>query len=179
MIAPEKRKQKLTPILVLAGILLVLSVGVGYYLFTDDGPVPRGAMEVRAHEPAFNKEGELFFLDGEKGDTIHRIDIEIADDDHQRAQGLMYRSSMGDDQGMIFLFDRSEPQSFWMKNTKMSLDILFIAPDGEIVKVQPRQTPFSENQVPSERPAQFVVELIAGAAAAHGIEEGDKIVWSR
>jgi hypothetical protein len=83
-------------------------------------------------EPKFQKEGELSFIGSASGQQLAKIDIEIADNDMERGFGLMYRRSMGENQGMLFLFDNNEPQSFWMKNTLIPLDILFISEDFTI-----------------------------------------------
>ena len=76
--------------------------------------------------PQFIKEGELQFLTAEGDSVIHRIDIEIADTPDTRTQGLMWRRSMGDNQGMLFIMEDNEPQSFWMLNTYISLDIIYV-----------------------------------------------------
>ncbi len=126
----------------------------------------------------FQKEGELIFINN-SGETIKKIDVEIADDDLQRELGLMMRRKMEEDQGMLFLFDRENPQSFWMKNTILSLDILYVNSNREIVKIIKNAVPYSEDSLPSIKPAQFVVEVIAGFTQKYGIKEGDKVAWIR
>jgi uncharacterized protein len=127
---------------------------------------------------SFVKQGELIFLNS-KGDTITKIDIEIADNDEKRSTGLMYRDKMDESQGMLFLFDTEEPQSFWMKNTILPLDIIFVNAKMEIVKIQKNAEPFSEKSLPSIKPAQYVVEVNAGYCERHGVKEGDKIAWRK
>src|SRR5687767_5478696 len=83
--------------------------------------LPAPAAPVADNGPAFSKEGVLSFISKEKGDTIKTIDIEIAETDEERAKGLMDRKSMTDNQGMLFIFAQAEEQSFWMKNTYISL----------------------------------------------------------
>jgi uncharacterized membrane protein (UPF0127 family) len=126
----------------------------------------------------FTKEGELTFTTSE-ADFISKIDIEIAEDDEERAQGLMYRNRMLESQGMFFIFDREQPQSFWMRNTPISLDMIFVNKNNEIVKIHKETTPFSETSYPSVKPAVYVVEVVAGYTDTYGIKEGDKIVWRR
>lgn len=124
----------------------------------------------------FQKEGELVFTKS-NGDTISKIDIEIADDDTQRQVGLMMRRSMKLDQGMLFIFDLEAYQSFWMKNTIMALDIIYVNSQKEIVTIYKNAKPYSEESLPSSKPAQYVVEVIAGYTDQFGIKEGDKVVW--
>lgn len=128
-------------------------------------------------EPEFKKEGTLSFLS--HTDTLKTIDIEIADTYEERNRGMMHRSSMEHDKGMLFVFDGEEEQSFWMKNTKMSLDIMYVNANREIVSIYKHTQPYSTTSIPSMRPAQFVVETSAGFCDKFGIKEGDRIVFSR
>jgi len=127
--------------------------------------------------PQFIKEGELQFLLAEKDSVIQEIDIEIADTPDTRTQGLMWRKSMEDDQGMLFIMEDNEPQSFWMLNTYISLDIIYVNENKEIVSIRANTTPQSTDSVPSGAPAKYVVEVNAGYAAEHGLEVGDRIDW--
>ena len=126
----------------------------------------------------FKKEGELTFLSA-KDEFISRIDIEIASSDEERIQGLMYRNKMNENEGMFFIFDYETPQSFWMKNTLISLDIIYVNKNNEIVKIQKNTQTLSENSYPSGKPAIYVVEVIAGYCEKYDIKENDKIVWRR
>ncbi|NMB80533.1 MAG: DUF192 domain-containing protein [Ignavibacteria bacterium] len=126
----------------------------------------------------FQKEGELVFTN-HNGDTISKIDIEIADDDQQRELGLMMRRSMNEDNGMLFLFPYETIQAFWMKNTIIPLDILYVNSQNEIVKIYKNTEPYSEKSLPSEKPAIYVVEVNGGYTDKYGIKEGDKIIWKR
>lgn len=125
--------------------------------------------------PRFQKEGTLTFLRAEDNELIKSIDIEVAQDELEIQRGLMYRRSMEPDQGMLFMMPVEEPQAFWMLNTYLSLDIIFINSNKEIVKIQPNTQPRSLKSIPSQRPALYVVEVLAGFCADNGIEEGDLI----
>lgn len=125
--------------------------------------------------PVFRKDGELIFRKDGKADKALKIDIEIADDEPERIQGLMYRDSMPEFAGMLFLFPIEEPLDFWMKNTHISLDIMYVNSDRRIVSIASNTIPYSQEQIPSIKPAQYVVEVNAGFAARHGIKEGDYI----
>lgn len=130
-------------------------------------------------EPAFKKEGELEFLKKDGKTLIKKINIEVADENSERMQGLMYRKSMEEENGMLFIFGNEEEQGFWMKNTIMSLDIIYVNSKKEIIKIYKNTTPFSEKDLPSEKPALYVVEVNTGFTDKYGIREGDKINFTR
>ncbi|WP_420415073.1 DUF192 domain-containing protein [Roseibium sp.] len=108
-------------------------------------------------------------------DKTHIFTAEIAATDRQRAQGLMHREEMALDHGMLFVFEREAEQFFWMKNTPLPLDIIFISSAGRIVSIAADTTPYSEKVIPSGVPARFVLELNAGTAAKLGIAVGDQV----
>lgn len=127
---------------------------------------------------SFTKEGSLSFI--APGDSVlHTINIEIAETDQERSRGLMFRRSMSYGQGMLFLFDEADTEGFWMKNTPMSLDIIFVGPDSQVVSIAERTQPFSEELIRPEAPKQFVVEVRAGFADRFGITPGTRIRWER
>ncbi|GAA0394356.1 DUF192 domain-containing protein [Brevundimonas terrae] len=105
----------------------------------------------------------------------HHFMVEIADDNASRARGLMYRPPLADDRGMLFQFPQASEQSFWMRNTPSSLDIIYIAPDGKIISIARHTTPYSEAPVPSYGAANGVLELRAGRADEIGAKPGDQI----
>jgi uncharacterized membrane protein (UPF0127 family) len=102
----------------------------------------------------------------------HRFTIELADTPGERSRGLMYRRSMRPDHGMLFDFQVEQPLAFWMKNTPLPLDMLFIDASGNILQIAPDTEPFSETPVPSEQPVQAVLELLAGTSKKLGIAPG-------
>lgn len=103
--------------------------------------------------------------------------VEVADTPEAQARGLMFRESLGDFEGMIFPSATPEPRSFWMKNTPLSLDIIFIGPDGRILNIAANTEPYSLASVSSKGPASAVLELRAGRAAALGIVPGDRVSY--
>ncbi len=137
-----------------------------------------GRSEVRPTGPQFKKEGELYLVKP-AGDTIRKIDIEIADIESERTIGLMHRWSMPDTQGMLFIFEEEEPRSFWMHNTLMGLDILYVKQDGTIESIAKYCVPKSDKSIPSKGPALYVLELIEGFCDIHGVEVGDRIDFKR
>jgi uncharacterized membrane protein (UPF0127 family) len=104
-----------------------------------------------------------------------RFNVEIADDDAERARGLMFRRSLADDHGMLFDFPEPEHASFWMRNTVISLDIIFIGVDGRILNVAERTTPYSEEPIPAAGLTRGVLEIRGGRAAELGIRAGDRV----
>lgn len=100
--------------------------------------------------------------------------IEIADDPGERQRGLMFRESMADDHGMLFVFEAQREVAFWMKDTPMPLDLIFISQDGTVKAIK-KGEPFSEAAISADEPVRFVLELKAGTAAASEIDVGDKV----
>ena len=101
--------------------------------------------------------------------------VEVARNDADRAQGLMYRRSMPADQGMLFDFGRVEPVAMWMQNTYLPLDMLFIRADGTIARIAANTEPLSTRTIPSGEAVLAVLELNAGTAAKLGIKPGDRV----
>lgn len=110
-----------------------------------------------------------------RGQSVQRFRVELADTPEAQARGLMYRTQLGDFEGMVFPSEVPEPRSFWMKNTPLSLDIIFVGPDGRITNIADNTVPYSLQSVSSSGLASAVLELRAGRAAALGISPGDKV----
>lgn len=105
----------------------------------------------------------------------HNFSVEVAADDESREKGLMYRKTMAPDAGMLFDFHTPQLVSFWMENTILPLDMLFVRADGTIARIKANATPYSRENIPSGEPVQLVIELNAGRAAALGITEGARV----
>ena len=106
----------------------------------------------------------------------HEFAVWIAADDRSRARGLMYVRELPPDRGMLFLFDRPEALAFWMKDTYLSLDLVFIAPDGTVVNVAAGSPPLSLRPIESEGPVIAALEVAAGTARKIGLKAGDRVV---
>lgn len=104
-----------------------------------------------------------------------RFDVEIADEPAERAEGLMYRETMADNAGMLFLYPAPQKVQFWMKNTPMSLDIVFVRADGTIAHIAANTTPFSEDMIPSGEEVVAVLEVKAGMMHQLGVRVGDRL----
>lgn len=122
----------------------------------------------------FTKNGELTFQTANE-EFITKIDIEIANTEAKREQGLMYRTEMKETQGMLFIFDDETYRSFWMKNTILPLDMIFVNSNYEIVNIRKNTTPYDVSQYTSTAPAKYVVEVNAGFCNKFNIKRGDKI----
>jgi uncharacterized membrane protein (UPF0127 family) len=101
--------------------------------------------------------------------------IEEAKTSQQMMQGLMYRRSMAADAGMLFEYDHPQPVAFWMKNTLIPLDMLFIAADGTVLEIHERAVPLSLDPIGTDRPVLGVLELNGGTVSRLGIERGDRV----
>lgn len=114
-----------------------------------------------------------------RGDRRLPFRVELADTPQAQARGLMFRERLGDDEGMLFPSAVPEPRSFWMKNTPLSLDIIFIGEDGRISNIAANTVPYSLDSIPSEGFAAAVLELRGGRAAELGIVPGDRVIYDR
>ncbi len=145
-------------------------------MFTSACREEKPKLPVFQMEIPFRQDGNLQFVLPD-GSTAARIAIEIAATDSAQARGLMQRRSLPPDTGMLFVMDKEEQRAFWMANTPMPLDIIFVNADSVVVKVADHTTPYSQQNIESDLPAQYVVEVRAGYAARHGIVPGSRIAW--
>jgi uncharacterized membrane protein (UPF0127 family) len=104
----------------------------------------------------------------------HHISIEWARTESERERGLMERKSMPDDHGMLFDFGVEQPVSFWMKNTPLPLDMVFITAGGTVYRIEKKATPFSEDVIPGGAPVRYVLELVGGVSDKIGLVPGDR-----
>lgn len=109
----------------------------------------------------------------------HAFKVEVARSESEQARGLMFRDKLAPDGGMIFPMNPPRPASFWMKNTVIPLDLIFIRPDGTIARISAEAVPYSLEPIVSGEPVSAVLELAGGRAAELGISEGDKVRWTR
>ena len=103
----------------------------------------------------------------------------IADTDQRAEQGLMFVSDLPDNLGMVFPMEPPRVATFWMKNTYIELDMLFIGADGRVTKIIPRAAPMSLRPLSSDSPVNAVLELKGGVAAKLGLRPGDSVVWKK
>jgi uncharacterized membrane protein (UPF0127 family) len=146
----------MAPIRVLTSLALLLSLALAAPAFADDA-----TLVIRAQN------GE------------HTFTVEIADTPADRSRGLMFRESLAPDAGMLFDFHEERPVSFWMQNTLIPLDMLFIRADGHIANVHAEAKPRDTTSIPSDGPVAFVLEIPGGRAAELGIAAGDLVIHDR
>lgn len=165
---------------VFASILLAVFLlgGLAYMLapWLSKKPVsekPIISTEVPSSSAVFTKEGEVLFK--RDGKQIKKIDVEIAENDAERSKGLMYRPYIPDSAGMLFIFQEPRELGFWMKNTQIPLDIIYADAGKKIISIQKNTKPFSEESLPSNGVAQYVVEVNAGFSDRNDIKPGDAI----
>ena len=107
----------------------------------------------------------------------HRFTVEVARTPEEQANGLMHRQSLAPDRGMLFPYEPPQSAAFWMKNTLIPLDMIFIRADGTIARIAANTVPLSLDPVPSLEPVAAVLEIAGGRAAELGIQEGDRVSW--
>ena len=152
-------------------IVLILALGIVFASCKDEKKV------IKQTEVSFKKEGELTIFKSDS--TQITLDIEIADTDFDIQTGLMYRNAMEKNQGMLFVFDDAQPRSFYMKNTQISLDLIFINENKTIVSFQKNAKPFDESALPSNAPAKYVLEVNGGLANEWAVSIGDSINFNQ
>ena len=107
----------------------------------------------------------------------HSFDVEVMTTDGERAKGLMFRRSLPEKSGMLFLFGRPQGATMWMKNTLIPLDMVFIAEGGTVHRIEENTEPFSKALISSEGDIVAVLELNGGAAARIGLKPGDRVIY--
>ena len=136
------------------------------------------AAELKPYEPLDPKKAQVLpesALSITSGGATHRFMVELADDDGERAIGLMHRGQMAADRGMLFDFMTPRRVGFWMRNTFIPLDMLFLKSDGEVVYIVENAVPHLETPVGPDRPVRAVLELNGGVAKKLGLKVGDVV----
>lgn len=120
---------------------------------------------------------EVVLLTVSHGSRHHRFRVEVARTGEQQARGLMFRTSMAPDEGMVFPMSPPRPASFWMRNTVIPLDLIFVGSDGRILNIAANAVPYDETPLRSAGPVKAVLEINGGRAAELGIAPGDRVGW--
>lgn len=152
---------------------------------TADGPAPRtgAAATLAALVAALALAAATACTSPPRGPavTIHTaggdvdVAVELALTEAEQARGLMWRSELPDGTGMLFVFDDEEERAFWMRNTPIPLDILYITADATIASIAAETRPYSEQSIPSRGPCRYVLEVPGGWAQRHGVRSGDRL----
>jgi uncharacterized protein len=160
-------------ILAVLGISLLIFPPV-YGGTTEEREITHTSSVTSFNEPQFTKEGELTFF-SKNNKKITTIDIEIPETREEKGRGLMYRRVMADKQGMVFVNDMSQYHFFWMKNTYIPLDMIFVDRTMQIVKIEKNTIPLSEKLIAVPKDAQYTIEVNAGFCDRYSIKIGDSI----
>jgi uncharacterized membrane protein (UPF0127 family) len=156
-------------------IVLILSFSS---LQIQAGFLTKGFSEENEKLGNFRKDGWLEFVKND-GTVCASIAIEIAETPTNQAIGLMGRTEMDDSVGMLFIFAKADLRVFWMRNTPLSLDIIFISEDSKVINIAKSTQPLSDTRYPSQGLAKYVVEVLEGFSDRYGIEKGIKVRWKR
>ncbi len=153
-------------------ILLLVSIA-GLWSCGDDA----GKTRKLDREITFKIDSKGAFYRGDS--LLGKFDIETADTEYKRTTGLMYRKKMKDNQAMLFIFGDEAPRYFWMHNTYIPLDIIYLDKNRKIVSVQKNAKPLDDTALPSNNPAQYVLEVKAGIYDRLGLKPGDSLAVSK
>jgi hypothetical protein len=176
------RNQLLTAIAVSAGIFLTIGIAVIVAIFSvinsvsQQEDIPPIEDEISVEPPSVTQVETATVVNTSAGSNDIVITAEIADTAEERAQGLMFRESLPPDRGMLFIFEQPQQVSFWMKDTFISLDIIFIDEDFQIVNIARETEPLQTNQLyPSDGEVLYVLEVNAGFSDEYNYSVGDEL----
>ena len=179
-IEPRMRIQVPFPALLFVFLLLIAGCGgENSSAPEEDGPTTTAPAQTTAETTqnttvaSAPDESTTISIVGANGERTE-VEVEIADDTAEQRRGLMERTELAENAGMLFVFDREAPRSFWMRNTLIPLSIAYIAADGRIVDIQDMQ-PLDETSHPSAEPAQYALEVNQGFFAERGVRVGDVV----
>lgn len=156
--------------------LFVLWVGLAFCCFSCQ---EKPKTVVKTKPIVFQKEGEVALKRHEADTLITTFDVEIAETEYETQTGLMYRDHMESHQGMLFVFPDQRMHSFYMKNTQIPLDLIFIKADSTIASFQENARPLDESGLSSKVPVTYVLEVNAGLVQQWGLEVGDIMEFTR
>src|SRR3989304_6381194 len=168
---------------ILLGLTILLVVSCNYLYKNVNKELPEKKIPIESVIPIdkakFIKEGKVIFFNKETKDKIIQIDVEIADNPEEITTGLMYRHFMPDKAGMLFIYEETQPLAFWMKNTYIPLDIIFVDENMQIVTIKKNAKPLSEKLILSNRDSMYVVEVNAGFCDKYFIKSGDYLSYDK
>jgi hypothetical protein len=128
------------------------------------------------HDPIGAEEMRRDTLVLAAGDARHQISVEVAETPEEKAKGLMFRRTLADLEGMLFLYSEPQPVAMWMRNTYLALDMVFIDRAGTVIRIAERTVPFSEDRIESGGPVLAVLEINGGLAERLGLKPGDQVL---
>tara|TARA_R110002012_G_scaffold51138_1_gene132171 strand:+ start:54804 stop:55304 length:501 start_codon:yes stop_codon:yes gene_type:complete len=152
--------------------IVILSTTLSFLVLCSCKEEPKKPKQA---EIVFKNEGTLKLLKTANDSVVANLEIEIADNEFETQTGLMYRESMKANRGMLFIFPNEQPRSFYMKNTRFALDLIYINANKKVVSFQENAQPFNESSLPSNAPAKYVLEVNAGLVKEWQLEVGDSM----
>ena len=155
---------------VVVGAALFVAAAAGAAAFLWAGPPRSIAETVRASETVHEERLEIVTSTG-----VHGLDVEVAATPEQQARGLMFRTELAENKGMLFPHPTPRELTMWMRNTYIPLDMVFIRADGTVHRIEAQTVPFSERTIASQGPVSAVLEIAGGAAARLGLKPGDTV----
>ena len=160
------------------GVLILAILLMAFVLGSKCSKEPKDKQESSTISYEFRKDGELSIL-GKDGEVKASFDIEIVSRKDDVHRGLQFRESMQENQGMLFIFDGKQNYGFWMKDTYIPLDMLFIDYENKIFQIAEDTTPFSEEHIEVVGYNLYTLEVNAGICKKYSINNGDTITWKR
>lgn len=160
-------------VLVAVFVIFISMTGLKSCKTDTDKPHVPNMPKAENYEPKFVKNATGVLVSAATGDTLKQLDIEYANTADKIEYGMMYRKTMTDNMGMLFFMGNMEMRSFWMKNTYVSLDIIFLDDQLKIVSIQKNAAPLTTDSRPSDGPAQYVLEIKGGQSDIMGLQPGD------
>ncbi|KAB2808076.1 DUF192 domain-containing protein [Phaeocystidibacter luteus] len=172
--------RKIGVVVILLAMVAFVVLQAGIFKDTPKKERPVQQPITKDYEPSFTHEGEVWFL-GTDGDTLATLPMEVAETSEEIQYGMMYRKSFKPTMyAMLFLMPGGDqPRSFWMRNTIVPLDIIYINSNREVVSIVENARPMDDTSLPSEGPASFVIEVPSGYTRSRGIAAGTKVAWMR
>jgi len=178
----EKLNKRLITLTFILGLTILLVASYTYSHKNANKELPEDPLSETvkpADKAKFIKEGRVTFFNKETKKKIIQIDVEIADNPDEIVTGLMYRQSIPHKAGMLFIYKKTQPMAFWMKNTYIPLDIIFADEKMQIVTIKKNAKPLSEKLILSNRDSIYVVEVNAGFCNKYDIKIGDYLSYER
>ncbi|WP_375238600.1 DUF192 domain-containing protein [Aurantibacter sp.] len=157
--------------------LYIYSLSIAFSILVFSCKKEQNSITTKVEDVVFTKEGKLTLTNDSTKTVITQLDIEFAETEYETQTGLMYRNSMKQNQGMLFIFKDEKPRSFYMKNTRIPLDIIYINANQKIVSFQENAEPFNQNSLPSNKGAKYVLEVNAGLAKQWNLQVGNSISY--
>ncbi|MBI2420401.1 MAG: DUF192 domain-containing protein [Ignavibacteriales bacterium] len=168
-----KKNSRSKSILIYGTIILIIAGFLAMLIIPPLMEKPKTSSTAEDKGNGFSKEGSAEFVTSDN--RVYAIDIELARTEDEQALGLMFRERMETNQGMLFIFPVQDYRSFWMKNTVISLDMLFITDSLKIATIHKGTIPFAEKSYASSEPVKYVIEVNAGYCDQNNIKVGDKV----